>query len=131
MRVAKLALQQADVGEDTMQAGVIDAAAPRRPGRVPPLSPEPRCQAARPCYASSRKCTGAITLILGEVERACELDYVHRSRIAVQLGRERHAHPAPGTETMRRKIALKGSRNPGITVKMTRRTRVSDYTEPE
>src|SRR6266446_3114272 len=40
----------------------------------------------------------AAALSLREVERARELEYVRRSRIAVQLGRERHAHTAPATE---------------------------------
>jgi hypothetical protein len=42
----------------------------------------------------------AITLTFGEVKRARELEYVRRSRIAVQLARQRHAHTAPATEIL-------------------------------
>src|ERR1700732_2199639 len=70
MRVAKLALQPADVGQDTTQSRIINTAAgeslvkltflrqnlvAKRHGRVPHLPVE---------------CTGAITLILGEIESA-------------------------------------------------------------
>ena len=100
MRVAKLALQPADLGQDTTQSRIINTAAgeslikltflrqnlvAKRHGRVPHLPVE---------------CTGAITLILGEIESACQLQYVRRSRIAVQLGRHCQAHTAPGTEIL-------------------------------
>jgi hypothetical protein len=50
MCVAKLAFQPANVGQDTMQARVIDAAAREGPVELPPLSPGPGCQAARTVF---------------------------------------------------------------------------------
>jgi hypothetical protein len=100
MRITKLALQPAEVSDDTMQSRIIDATGGESLVEIrffrQHLIAERHSRLLHLLEGRLR----AAALVLREIESTREIEYVGGSRIAVELGRERHAHTAPRSKIL-------------------------------
>jgi hypothetical protein len=95
MRITKLALQPAEVSDDTMQSRIIDATADESLVEIRFFRQHLIAERHSRLLHLLEERLRAAALVLREIESAREIEYVVRSRIAVELAASAMPIPRP------------------------------------